>query len=263
MSKLTHPYGIDLARAKSLGLWMPNGVAAGPRADIGNPLTYDGGAMTFPALGTGVNTQFRRGRLPVVAGVANNVAGWRFAATTDFPFLRGAQGGYHTTAANEEFGVGGFYCSFRFSLGVWPDNTSRFFVGIADSVTNMASADSTAIAVNNYYGIMHDTVDGANSLSFVQRFNGGARTKNAITGGAANPVIAAGRSFWLEIFAWANQPTMSMTLWDTNDGLQLLNITGGPGETAFTGPQCVISNGSTAANAPAMDLLNLYYFCGE
>lgn len=262
MSKLGHPFQLDLAKLRSGGLWHPSG--AGRSSIIGPAFTEDG-TFTYPAATNTMTGQHRRGLATVVAGAANNVAGIRLNSAADHPFLRGAQGGAHTTAAGEKHPIGGFYCAMTFVIAVWPDDTSRFFAGITSLAgANAAATDSTALPSNDYFGIMHDTVDGANVINFVGRLGGGARTKTPISGGEFSPpVLAAGRQFFLEIFAWANQSTMSLSLWDVQEGLNLYNTTGGVAETVFTGPQCVISNGSTAGNAPALGINNLYYFVGD
>jgi len=263
MPKLGHPYQLGLERYRSMGLYMPADTAT--RSTPIGPVFQEDTASTFATPALGVTTQYRRRIHTVTAGAPNNVAGVRFNAAADFPFVRGVQGSVHTTALGDKLAIGGFYCSFAFRIETWPDNTSRFFCGLSDLAgSNMASADSTAIAASNYFGLMHDTVDGANVLNAVSRASGGARNKIAITGGAFSPpVLAAGRMFLVELIAWANQSTMSLVVYDVQEGLSIHNSTSGVNETAFTGPQCVVSNGSTGGNAPAIGIANIFYYAGE
>lgn len=272
MGKLTHPYQMGMEKYSAMGLYVPDGIVAATTGAIGPRWTVSG-TLDHPAPTAGYTTFRKRGRFTVVAGVANNMAGIHYANATDLSLHRGVQGAEFSTTFTpvNKYATGGYYCSFRFRIDAWPTPAapaSRLFVGISDSLISLSGTDSTAIAAANYYGIMHDTADPQNALFFVSRSGGGARTKTQIlttdpNGGTVNPVLDAGRMFLLEIFAWGNQATQSLVLWDLNEAQPMFNVTGGPADTSFCGPQVSISNGSVAANAPAVSLLNVYYFSGD
>lgn len=255
MAKLTTPYGLDLARAKSLGLWTPNNqaLAAGPAVMVAGPQLTQEGTVSWVAPGNFIATYMQSHRYANVAGVANNVAGMRYPTAPQHPFRRGTI-----------YNVHGFYFSCRFTFSAWPSSNGRFFVGISNDTLNMASQNSTASVATDYFGIMHDQGDTANQIFVVSRAGGvGTRTKTQITGGGVEPVIAANQAYWLEMYAWSNQGSMSLTLWDLNTGLSCWNTVGGMTDSVWTGPQCVVSNGTVAANVHSLDIHNMYWFVGD
>jgi hypothetical protein len=177
----------------------------------------------------------------------------------------GTQGAPHTAGDGKKYGIGGFYCCFTVRFESWPAIDSRFFIGVSDLAgANMAATNASASPANNYLGLMHNDNNGANEIRVVSS-NAGAKTDVAISSSEVAPTVATGRILKVEIFGWANRPegTISLQAWDLQEGRSICNVTGLFAQTAFVGPQCVISNGLTGGNTPALGLANMHYFVGD
>lgn len=250
MAKLLQPYGLDLARAKSLGLWTPNGVnlAAGPALMAAGPPLDQEGTISWVPPANAIGTYMQSHRYANVGGVADNVAGMRYATANRHPFRRGTVDHVH-----------GFYLSIRFTFGLWVSSNGRFFCGVSNDTLNMAKQNDTVGPATDFWGIMHSQGDTANQIYVVSRSNNVNGPRTLISG----TTVAAGQSYWLEMYAWSNQPTASITLWDMNTGAVAHNSTGGWLDSVWAGPQCVVSNGTVAGNVHALDIHNMYWFVGD
>jgi len=245
--KYVGPSGVDQVFQDKISengqvLYLPNngttvGLNLGLGWTTGGTVSHPTPSSTAPA----IYNQQKRTRWANVVTTTNQTLGLR-TATAEKRFWRG-------NAA----GLGGFNFHCRFAVGLWPAATVRLFVGLSDQNTAVVASDTLA---GNCCGLWHDTTEAASVLNFVTR-NGTTSTKAAITL-AAN--LAAGQCFDFWMWSAPNGSVIGYRLVELNTGTLLVDTTTSttiPANTAFLGPELMMSNGTanTTVTTTAMEVM--------
>jgi len=194
-------------------VWTPNGTVAHPTS-----------SSTAPALAN----QMRRTTFTNVVTTTNQTMGIMSTAAGMPQFWVG-----------NASGLGGFFFWCRFTLEAMPAATTRLFIGLTDLATSMVASDAPT---GNFVGLHRITTDAVTTMAFATR-NNTTTTRATFT----IPTILTKIGYDFTMFCAPNGTSVSYRLVTLDLATSYVNTSTSttlPLNTAFMGPQALVSNGT-------------------
>lgn len=146
-------------------------------------------------------------------------------------------------------GLGGFFFWCRFTLEAMPAATTRLFIGLTDLATTMVASDAPT---GNFCGLHRITTDSVTTMAFATR-NNTTTTRATFT----IPAITTKIGYDFTMFCPPNGSTISYRLVTLDLATAYVNTSTSttlPLNTAFMGPQAVVSNGTANVTASTVTI---------